>query len=97
MGIDLWVRTGNGPPGGVPLITGEGHQGQPQLSSDSEAGVHVDRNRSKRSVRRLDSVLTARPGRSASAKSVPDSDGGGFAPRWRGDGKELFYLKADGR
>ena len=28
--------------------------------------------------------------------SVPVSAGGGFAPRWRGDGKELFYLKIDG-
>ena len=27
---------------------------------------------------------------------MPASDGGGFAPRWRGDGRELFYLTLDG-
>ncbi len=25
------------------------------------------------------------------AERVPVSDGGGFAPRWTGDGKELLY------
>jgi hypothetical protein len=33
---------------------------------------------------------------SPAADIVPVSDGGGFAPRWGGDGKELLYLKADG-
>jgi hypothetical protein len=27
---------------------------------------------------------------------VEDFDGGGEPPRWRGDGKELFYVAADG-
>ncbi len=35
-------------------------------------------------------------GKVSVGESVPVSDGGGFAPRWRGDGKELFYLKVDG-
>ena len=35
-------------------------------------------------------------GKVSVGESIPVSDGGGFAPRWRGDGKELFYLKADG-
>ena len=35
-------------------------------------------------------------GKVSVGESVPVSDGGGFAPRGSGDGKELFYLKADG-
>jgi hypothetical protein len=29
-------------------------------------------------------------------ESLPVSAGGGFAPRWRADGRELFYLTSDG-
>jgi eukaryotic-like serine/threonine-protein kinase len=31
------------------------------------------------------------------AQSIQVSIGGGCQPRWRGDGKELFYLGSDGR
>jgi hypothetical protein len=96
MGIDLWVRTGNGPPGGVPLITGEGHQGQPQLSSDGQRLAYVS-NETGRNEVFVASIRSDRStGKVSVGESVPVSDGGGFAPRWRGDGKELLYLKADG-
>ena len=35
-------------------------------------------------------------GAATAAKNIRISDGGGFAPRWRADGRELFYLKPDG-
>ena len=38
----------------------------------------------------------ASSGKPTVGESIPVSEGGGFAPRWRGDGKELFYLKIDG-
>jgi Tol biopolymer transport system component len=38
----------------------------------------------------------ASTGKASAGEAAPVSDGGGFAPRWRGDGKELLYLKVDG-
>ena len=35
------------------------------------------------------------PGQPASGGKWPVSTGGGVAPRWRGDAKELFYLAPD--
>ena len=96
MGIDLWVRTGNGPPGGVPLITGEGHQGQPQLSSDGQRLAYVSNETGRNEVFVASILYDSSTGKVSVGESVPVSDGGGFAPRWRGDGKELFYLKVDG-
>ena len=58
-------------------------------------GLRLERIRAKRSVRRREpnrssDVETDHPGKCAVSK------GGGFAPRWRTDGRELFYRKADG-
>ena len=96
MGIDLWVWTGNGPPGGVPLITGEGHQVQPQLSSDGQRLAYVSTETGRNEVFVASIRSDSSTGKVSVGESVPVSDGGGFAPRWGGDGKELLYLKADG-
>jgi eukaryotic-like serine/threonine-protein kinase len=96
MGLDLWVRTGNGPPGGVELITGEGHQVQPQLSSDGQRLAYVSTETGRNEVFVASIRADSSTGKVSVGESVPVSDGGGFAPRWRGDGKELFYLKVDG-
>jgi eukaryotic-like serine/threonine-protein kinase len=37
------------------------------------------------------------PGRQASTAVWQISNGGGTMPRWRGDGKELFYLTLEGK
>jgi WD40-like Beta Propeller Repeat len=96
MGLDLWVRTGNGPPDGVPLISGEGYQGQPQLSSDGQRLAYVS-NETRRNEVFVASIRSdSSTGKVSVVESGPVSDGGGFAPRWRGDGRELLYLKADG-
>jgi Tol biopolymer transport system component len=93
-GIDLWVRTGNGSP--VPLITGEGQQGQPQLSSDGQRLAYVSNETGRNEVFVASIRFDSSTGKVSVGETVPVSDGGGFAPRWRGDGKELFYLKVDG-
>jgi eukaryotic-like serine/threonine-protein kinase len=36
------------------------------------------------------------PGSSAAGGKFQISTGGGLQPRWRGDGKELFYIAPDG-
>jgi serine/threonine protein kinase/Tol biopolymer transport system component len=43
---------------------------------------------------RMEIYLTPFPDRTV---KIPVSTGGGSFPRWRGDGKELFYLSADGK
>ena len=40
--------------------------------------------------------LDERTGAVSAGESLPVSQGGGLAPRWRSDGRELFYLMADG-
>jgi hypothetical protein len=93
---DLWVRTGQGPPDGTPLITREGDQAQAQLSPDRRWLAYVSNETGRNEVfvapLRYDRAI-----RTVSAgESVSVSDGGGIAPRWRGDGKELLYLQIDG-
>ena len=77
MGIDLSVRTGNGPPGGVPLITGEGHQGSRncRLMVSGWRTCRPKPVETKCSSPRF--ALTARPGRSASARAYPSPTAAG--------------------
>ncbi|MGA7236649.1 MAG: protein kinase [Bryobacteraceae bacterium] len=42
-------------------------------------------------------VQAFEPGKPASAARWQISTGGGIMPRWRGDGKEIFYLSLEGR
>jgi Tol biopolymer transport system component len=93
---DLWVWTEQGPPGGVPLIARQGDQAQPQLSPDARWLAYVSNESGRNEVFVSAFRHDAASGRVSVGESVPVSDGGGFAPRWRGDGKELFYLKIDG-
>jgi eukaryotic-like serine/threonine-protein kinase len=93
---DLWVWTEKGPPEGVPLITREGDQAQAQLSPDGRWLAYVSNETGRNEVFIAPFRYDASTGEASVGDSVPASDGGGFAPRWRGDGRELFYLKPDG-
>jgi Tol biopolymer transport system component len=42
-------------------------------------------------------VQAFEPGKPASSARWQISNGGGMMPRWRGDGKEIFYLSLDGK
>jgi DNA-binding winged helix-turn-helix (wHTH) protein/Tol biopolymer transport system component len=96
MRTDLWVRTEHGPPDGAPLITHEGDQVQPQLSPDGQRLAYVSNETGRNEVFVASFRYDSSTGKVSVGDIVPVSDGGGFAPRWRGDGKELFYLKLDG-
>jgi DNA-binding winged helix-turn-helix (wHTH) protein len=93
---DLWVWTEHGPANGRPLIVREGDQEQAQLAPDGRWLAYVSNETGRYEV----FVASFRYDESSGAVSVGDSisvsDGGGFAPRWRADTKELFYLKLDG-
>jgi hypothetical protein len=85
-----------GPPDGVPLITREGDQTQAQLSPDGRWLAYVSNETGRNEVFVAPFRYDAASGHASVGDCVPVSDGGGFAPRWRGDGKALFYLKGDG-
>jgi dipeptidyl aminopeptidase/acylaminoacyl peptidase len=90
---DLWVLALKGDRKPFPFLRREYDQEQGQFSPDGRWVAYVS-NESGR-----DEVLV-RPFTSAGAagadQSSAVSNGGGTAPRWRGDGKELFYLSPNG-
>ena len=92
MGADIWIWTDKG----APLITREGDQSQAQLSPDGRWVAYVSNETGRNEVFVASFRFDASTGDASVGDSMPVSDGGGFAPRWRGDGKELLYLKVDG-
>lgn len=94
--LDIWVRTEHGPALGAPLITREGDQAYAQLSPDARWLAYVSNESGRNEVFLAPFRYDAATGAASVGESVPVSDGGGFVPRWRGDGRELLYLKIDG-
>jgi hypothetical protein len=92
MGADIWIWTDKD----APLITREGDQTQAQLSADGRWLAYVSNETGRDEVFVAAFRFDESTGNATVGDSVPVSAGGGFAPRWRGDGKELFYLKIDG-
>jgi serine/threonine protein kinase len=89
---DLWVLSLDGAPKPVPFLRSDAAESQGQFSPDPQGPprwVAFTSNESGRDEIHL--------------RSFPDgqnrlvvSSGGGHSPRWRKDGKELFYVAADG-
>ncbi len=94
--LDIWARTEHGPPSGAPLITREADQAQSQLSPDGTWLAYVSNETGRNEVFLARLSFDATSGTITAGESLPVSDGGGFAPRWSGDGRELLYLKTDG-
>jgi DNA-binding winged helix-turn-helix (wHTH) protein len=92
MGADIWIWTDKA----APLITREGDQSQAQLSPDGRWLAYVSNETGRNEVFVASFRFDESTGDASVGDGVPVSDGGGFAPRWRGDGKELLYLKIDG-
>jgi DNA-binding winged helix-turn-helix (wHTH) protein/Tol biopolymer transport system component len=96
-GGDVWVRVGEGAAAVArPLLEREHDQGQAQLSPDQSAIAYVSNESGPNEV--FVTWLHVDPPAFAvsTSESIRISDGGGFSPRWRGDGRELFYLARDG-
>lgn len=92
MGADIWIWTTKA----APLITREGDQTQAQLSPDGQWLAYMSNETGRNEVFVAPFRFDSSTGDATVGDSMPVSDGGGFAPRWRGDSRELFYLKADG-
>jgi Tol biopolymer transport system component len=96
MRADLWAWTTKGPSAGAPLLRRDGDQAQAQLSPDGQWLAYVSNETGRYEVFVAPFQYNESTGKMSVGESVPVSEGGGFAPRWCGDGKELFYLKVDG-
>lgn len=71
-----------------PVLNGPANETHPQLSPDGKWLAYVSDESSQGEV-----YVTAYPGVKAKWQI---SRGGGTEPRWRGDGKELFFVAPDG-
>ena len=94
---DIWVRTGDAATGTVaPFLHGAHDQGQAQLSPDKRWVAYVSNEGGPNEVFLTEWRMDARRSSVTAGESIRISEGGGFSPRWRRDGRELFYLAADG-
>jgi Tol biopolymer transport system component len=95
-GADVWMWAAAGPPDGTPLIEREFDQTQAQLSPDGKWVAYVSNETGRNEVHLAAFHFDRRTGITSAKGDVPITSSGGFAPRWRGDGRELFYLSSDG-
>jgi Tol biopolymer transport system component len=90
---DLWALPLTGDRKPIPLLQSEFNERMGQLSPDGRWLAYVSDESGRAEVYVQPFTAGAAPG---SDKPVtgkwPISKGGGWQPRWRGDGKELFYL-----
>ena len=95
-GLDVWVWTAEGAKGGAALVSRKFHQTQAQLSRDGRRVAYVSNESGRNEVFVADLRIDQTIGSVSVGEGRPISDGGGFAPRWSRDGRELFYLAIDG-
>jgi serine/threonine protein kinase len=88
-GADIWIAPSNARRKPFPLIEGEFDKRFPTFSPDGRWLAYASSESGRFEVH-----VTPFPG--AKSKWQVSSSGGTF-PRWRGDGKELFYLGPDQR
>ena len=86
---DLWIAPADGSGEPTPFLEGAGDESQAQFSPDGKWIAY----RSQESGRAEVFVRTF-PGPGGQWQVSPS---GGYAPRWRRDGKELFYIAPDRR
>lgn len=88
MGLDLWVVPMQGEHKPAPYLVTQFNETQAQFSPDGHWVVYTSDETGTKEV-------YVRPFPTASGGKWQISNGGGNEPRWRRDGKELFYLGPD--
>jgi len=93
--LDLWALSLTDPQQRFPLIQRDFDQWQGQFSPDSRwvAYVSDESGRSEVLVRRF---VAPSDGLTPEPETVVVSSAGGTAPRWRADGRELYFISSDG-
>jgi dipeptidyl aminopeptidase/acylaminoacyl peptidase len=94
---DLWVLPLNGDHKPIPFLRTEFNESSGQFSPDGHWIAYTsDESGDDEIFVREFSSGSAQRSRDAAGKWLI-SKGGGTDPRWRGDGKELFYVASDGK
>jgi Tol biopolymer transport system component len=89
-GRDIWLKAVGSPDSPQPFLASPFEEGGPRFSADSKwLAFHSNESSA------TPEVYVAPVGQAGLKKQV--SIGGGTTPRWRRDGKELFYASADNR
>ncbi len=97
MRTDVWVQYGHGDAAiRAPFVRREFDQWQATLSPDRRWVAYVSNENGPNEVFVAKFHADAHSRVASAGESIPISRGGGFAPRWRDDARELFYLTADG-
>lgn len=87
-GLDLWVVPMQGEHKPAPYLVTQFNEGQAQFSPDGHWVLYTSDETGTKEV-------YVRPFPGASGGKWQISNGGGNEPRWRRDGKELFYVGPD--
>lgn len=96
-GTDVWARTGDGNSASAkPFLRGQKDQGDAQLSPDGRWVAYVSNEAGPNEVFVTEFRFDSAAGTVSPGESIRISEGGGFAPQWRQDGRELFYLTPEG-
>ena len=94
---DVHVRIGEGASAkSLPFLRGQRDQSEAQLSPDRRRVAYVSNEAGANEVFVTEFRFDAATSSVRAGESIRVSEAGGFSPRWRGDGRELFYLTTDG-
>lgn len=86
--LDLWLLPNAAPRTPIPFLRGPANETDGRISPDGQWIAYVSDESGRQEV-----YLTSFP-KAGSKRSI--STGGGRAPQWRRDGRELFYASANG-
>src|SRR5215469_12701935 len=94
---DIWVLPMTGDKKPFPLLQSEFLKRQAQISPDERWLAYTSLESGRPEIYVLPFTPTAKPDAKPVAGKWTVSTTGGTQPRWRGDGKELFYVAPDGK
>jgi eukaryotic-like serine/threonine-protein kinase len=93
---DLWVLQLNGDPKPIPFLRTEFNERSGQFSPDGHWVAYTSDESGRDEIYVREFASGPARGSSDAAGKWLISKEGGTDPKWRGDGKELFYLASDG-